>query len=297
MGAQHHAFIGQQRVVHGRGLRRQHVESGARQFPVAQGAVEQGLIHQPAARGVDEDGAGLHGLEFLLEDHRTRGGARHVERDVIRLAQRLDEVGGRPDAVLGHHLGLHEGIIGGHRHAEGPGEFRHAPADATEAREQQALAVEFHRIEAVPHVPVAPADRRIVLGHLARHGQHQHQRVLGHGARVDVADDGQRNAARVERRHIHRVIAHAMARHDLELGCSGDHLRRHRLGAQHHRVGGTHMRQVGLERHLVHQREGDVLGGFQALDPCRVQLSRDQYVGHVSSPCSWAQALPRPARR
>ena len=79
MGTDEYAVVGEQRMVRGRGFGLQHVESGARQFPLAQRPVEQRLIHQSAAGSVDQNGAGLHGPEFFLEDHRTGGRAGHVE--------------------------------------------------------------------------------------------------------------------------------------------------------------------------------------------------------------------------
>ena len=107
-------------------------------------------------------------------------------------------------------------------HAEGRGAARHLPADAPIAQDQQSLAVDLPRREAVAEIPGARAHRAVVGRPAFHRGQQQIERVLGDGDRIDRADHRQGNPARVQRREIDIVIADAMAGDDLEMLRGGD---------------------------------------------------------------------------
>ena len=85
------------------------------------------------------------------------------------------------------------------------------------------------------------------MGHRAAGSrQHQHQSMFGDGARIDVADNGQRNAAGIQCGYVHCIIANAMARDDLEVWSKRDLRRRHGLGSDENRVGFGKKRPIGL---------------------------------------------------
>ena len=67
---------------------------------------------------------------------------------------------------------------------------------AAVADDEQVPAAELALLEAVAPVPVAAAHRLVGADRTLGGGEHQHHRVLGDRDRVDVADDGERDAAR-----------------------------------------------------------------------------------------------------
>ena len=97
------------------------------------------------------------------------------------------------------------------------------PPDPAIADDQQALARNLALLQPVAPAPgaVAAPRGRTRITCLAA-GKDQHHRVFGHRDRIHIADDAQRDLARIQRGHIHRVIADPVARHDLQPVRLGD---------------------------------------------------------------------------
>ncbi len=187
------ARVGEEGVRGSRRLLREDVECRPAEMPVAQGEVERVFVNKPAARRIDQYGAALHGGEFRCTDERGLSGSRHVERHIVGVGQALQEI------AAGGYL-LKPCIASSETRdrrpqpsCRRPSPVRRRAADAAEPEHEEALAVEFHRLEGIAEVPLSLAHPPVMSHGAAGSGEHQHQRVLGHGARVHIADD-----ARVE---------------------------------------------------------------------------------------------------
>ena len=166
-------------------------------------------------------------------------------------------------------------------HAEGRGAARHLPADAPIAQDQQGLAVDLPRREAVAEIPGARAHRAVISGPAFHRGQQQIERVLGDGDRIDRADHRERNPAGVQRGEIDIVIADAMTRNDLEMSGGGDRFARQRARADHDAVGraGTFQQRCRRRRLQGLDRDSGTLP--QQRQPGGMDLVDDEDPRHV----------------
>ena len=83
------------------------------------------------------------------------------------------------------------------------------------------------------------------------------QRMFQHGSRRMVA------IARVQRRHIHRIISHPVPRHDLQPMRPSYRRRRQRLGADHNGIGLLQKRLIRSLTDLFDMIERDAPGLFE----------------------------------
>ena len=189
MGGQRHVLHARQRMVRLERLGMKNVEPGMADMAAREG-VEQGrFIDQRAARGVDQDRAGLDACEPL--------GVEQAAGLVVQCEMQRDHVGPRQAA--------HRGSTSA-TPASGRGERFQAitsmpmpramrcdfPADATEPDQAQRLALELHALQRLPH---ARAHRAVHAGEVAAAGEHQRNGVLGDRG-VAIALDGMHRRCR-----------------------------------------------------------------------------------------------------
>ena len=205
-----------------RGLLAEHVDRGAGDHAALDRLVQRLLVHERAARGVDEVGARLHARELLAADQPARllvqrGVQRH---EVGLLQQRLER--DQLDADRGGALAGDERVVGDDAHLEGARTLGHARADAPEADDAERVPGQFDALQ-LAALPAALAQRGVALRHVARDGEQQRQRVLDGGDGVGqwrVDDD---HAARRRRLEVDVVDAHPGAADHRELRGGLDH--------------------------------------------------------------------------
>ncbi len=199
------------------------------------------LLHDRAARGVDQDRAGLHQRELRRRDEalRLRGEpqvhAHHVAR-AIELVE-LDELHARIERRVHR---PHD-----HTHPKRRRQARELPPDGAVADHAARLAVQFHPPSAGPR---AEARRGVHLRNAARHREQQGERVLGDGARAHSGRVGDRDAVLCCAGQIDVVGAGAPYREQSQPGAGGEDARRESRGGAdiQHRLG----RADALDQHV-----------------------------------------------
>ena len=209
MGRQDHAVELAERRIRGERLDREHVDRGPGDPPLLDRGRERCLVHQVAARRVDEHGRRLHQLEPLGVDQ-TVGliGVRHVQRDDVGVAQQL---------VQPHELHLELqgalageiGIVSQHVHPEGAGELGDVPADAPQTHDPQRLGAELRALEPFA-VPLATAHGIGGPRDAPHEGEQQGDRMLGRTHGVGARRVHHRDAP--PGRGVHVDVVHAGAR-------------------------------------------------------------------------------------
>ncbi len=219
--------IGQaeQRVLRRRFLD-EDVESGARHLPRFERLAQCRLVHQPAARAIDDAHALLHFRERRgVDDVARLVGERRVQRDEIGTLEQFVEPHLFDAQIRRPALGQKR-IIGDHLHLQPKRALGDDRADIAAADDAQRLGENLHTHEPVLF-PLAGARGGIGFGDLPRQRQHQRDRVLGGGdgiAERRVHDD---DAARGRRRYVDIIDADAGTADDFQaLGIFQD-FRRH----------------------------------------------------------------------
>ncbi len=199
---------GEQRRI-GRRLLVEDVDPGAAEVSRREGLGDRGLVDDPAARDVEDDGPGLHLRDGVATDQPARGaGERHVHGDDVRAGQErveIDEV----HAVVGGLLGGHVRVDAQHHHVHRAGTHRDRLPDLAEPDDPERSATQFEAGE-LAALPLATSDRGVGRGDPARDAVQQGQRVLGRrdrvpGRGVDDRDPGPRRRVEVD-------VVHADAR-------------------------------------------------------------------------------------
>src|SRR6267143_6180254 len=94
----------------GQGLLGEHVERGARDFPVLQCVEERVLVHHAAAREVDEEGGGPHRREYFRVDDVFRLGSEgRKEHEIVVVLHRLRELLAAEHCIEPFNLALRRG--------------------------------------------------------------------------------------------------------------------------------------------------------------------------------------------
>ena len=134
------------------------VEARGDDPPVGQSGGQRGLVHDPAAGGVDDDGAGLKAGKLFCAKDRPAG-LRHVHRNDVgpgkSVGQRSDGRNRpfRPSAFS------QEGIESPDFHAEACRHPRQMTSASTVADDEQALARNLAGLQAVAPLPGTAAHR------------------------------------------------------------------------------------------------------------------------------------------
>jgi len=129
-------------------------------------------------------------------------------------------------------------------------------------------------------------------------GQQLHHGVLGDRDGIDVADDGERNRAPVQRVEIDRVVADTVARHDLQVRGLRDGLGRERLGANDQRIGFVDQGSVRRFADLLdivdrHAFSGEIVEKRLAGG---VEFAGNEQMGHQDPPFGSPAAPVAPVR-
>ena len=141
------------------------------------------LVDQPAARGVDDDHAGLGlGQRLLADQARGLRRLRQVHRDEVGAGQQVVERQ-QFDAELRGARRRHIRVVGDDVGAEGRQPLGDQLPDPAQPDHADGLAEDLGAGERRP-LPGVLAQRGVGGGDLAGRGQHQRQRVLG--GTVDV---------------------------------------------------------------------------------------------------------------
>ena len=185
----------EQRVVLRRRLLGEHVEAGGGEAPALQRGAQRLRVHQPAARGIDQDRPGLHAREPRRVDHAVGlRRQRDVEGDDVALRQQRVE-----RTPLPRRVGL-----GRRRDVEDP--RAHQGEDGREDARNGAVAHQPHRPPAdlpgaLQHVRRRPparagADAAVQVDEAAEAGDHERQGHLRHGAAIGPRHIAHRDPAR-----------------------------------------------------------------------------------------------------
>ena len=144
-----------QRVVGSHRLGREDVHARRRQAGRRQGSGQGRLVHDPAARHVQQDRARLHGLDLGPPDEPARlRRQRGVDGDDVGSQQQLGQAD-QPRAVLGRLLLGEVRVVGDDAHLEAAGPPGDRLADLAEADDAQRLAAQLAAGEAArSHSPV-----------------------------------------------------------------------------------------------------------------------------------------------
>ncbi len=237
----------QQRVALARWLGVQHIQPGAAQSAGLQGGQQRRLVHQPAARGVDQQRVRLHQGQLGRANQATGVVVqRQMQAQHIGLGQRRFKPGiarahlRRALALHAHQPHAQRRRLGGQRLANRP-----AAAHRQRARRQvfhrRGVQAKLRRLLPAAFQHGAPVGKQI-----ARQRQHQHQGVLGHRIGAVVAHIAHRHAMRARRVQINLVHPGGRHRHQLELGQLGK-----MLGAQRHFIADQHLRAAGMAQQLL----------------------------------------------
>ena len=184
------------------------------------------FVDQSSARAIDDPHGRLHQGDALGVDHPFGLlGQRHVERDEIRLADRLFDRFLQFDAQRLRPLGTEIWIIGEDAHAECQRPLREFTADSAHPEDGERFAVEFDPLELLA-LPLSGDHAGVRLRDVAGERNHEGERMLGGGDGVAawrVHDD---HAVGRGRGDIDIVDADACAADCLQVGCSGQRLER-----------------------------------------------------------------------
>ena len=169
-----------QRVIRLQRLGVENVEPDVADVPALERLDQRRLVDQRAARGIDQDRARLHARDALgAQESAGRVIEHQVEGDHIGVRQQCVELAER-------HASAARPVPTDHVHADTLADARHLAPDTAEPDHAQRLAVELHAFLRRPH---ARAHLAVHAGHVTRGGEHQCNRMLGHGG-VAIALDG-----------------------------------------------------------------------------------------------------------
>ena len=133
-------------------------------------------------------------------------------------------------------------------------------------------------------VPIALAELAVVEEGALRERHHEEQGMLGDGDRVGRADDGKRHAGFRQRRHVHRIVADAVAGHDLQPGGIADDAAGERRHAQDRRVVVADMLLDVVLGELGEALDGNVVAPLEhRFEPCRIGHLQHHAIGHACS--------------
>ena len=162
-------------------LGRVDVDGGAGEVPALEGRGEGLEVDDGPARGVDEHGVRLHGLDFLFPDQPLgRRRLRDVERHHVGLGQDALEVGDGPGVAEREHVG---GVVEHDAHPQALGQDRELLANVAVADDAERLAPDLAaRPDALG--PLAAVSLGVLFRHTAQQQDGLGQDQLGDRPRV-----------------------------------------------------------------------------------------------------------------
>ena len=218
MRREHHVFQFEEAGIEP-GLVLEHVEPGGADGAVLKRRDERGIVDHAAARGIDEDRARFHFLQFRRADViMRRRRIRHLQHDEIGLREQFVlarvlrvepflDVARQPVAVVVEHAHLETG--------RAPHDLLPDAPHADHA-ERGVMHVDAEHLLQVPAAPLPLAHVGFGLGKAARRREYQRpgeirRAVVEHARRV-----GRHDAARAARRNVDVVVAYRDVGDDLQ---------------------------------------------------------------------------------
>src|SRR5581483_2353610 len=196
VGSEDHVGAADQRVI-GRGrLLLQHVQAGAGDPAVVEGADERLLVDDAAAGGVDQDRGRLHQAQLALPDQVAgTAGERDVDREEVGPGQQLVE---RDAArvVTVEQVGGDERVVGEQRHLEAAQTGGERAGGVAEAEQADGLAAQVAVGQGVLAVPGAGANQAVMDRDLADEREPEANDVLGEALAGGVRGVGDHDPAR-----------------------------------------------------------------------------------------------------
>ncbi|GBC83117.1 hypothetical protein HRbin10_02257 [bacterium HR10] len=194
------------------------------------------LIHQLAARCVDEDHARLHPRDRFPIDHPSRRAReRRMKRDDVGEGQQLLQRDEPHVQVLREAL-RDERIMSDHRHAEGLRSFGHLLPHLPKPDEAERLAPQLATQKQLA-LPFPALHRVVGRDQMSHEREHQAERVFGDAHAVAAGRVHDEDAASRRCLQIHIVHARARATDHLQALRPLDRARRQpRLASDDHRV-------------------------------------------------------------
>ena len=197
----------------------EHVEGGARQASLLEHALERPLVHQAAARGVDEDGLWLHQGQPFGVQH-VPGGVveRHVQGDHVR----RPEKGLQPHrlhVVAGVEFREVQDVVGKDAASEGAQQGRQVLADMAAADDADGPV---GKLPADGLAPGAGAHLGVDHGHVAQQGDGKAYDQFGHGPPVAAAGPAEPEAVTGHGPGVDGIQPDAVFGHHLEPGQGGE---------------------------------------------------------------------------
>lgn len=191
------------------------IERRARDPSLVQRAHERGLVHDGAARGVDEMRALFHPTELRLADEPARlRRERGVQGDKVGFREKLIECGKMHAKFFRlRQRSRRRGIKCDHAHPECRRAFRDRLPDAPAADEAERLA---RNLGAPFRFPCSRPQRDVALMHAARDGEEQHQRVFGDRLVQQARRVGDHDAEPRRDLAVNRIAADAPSRKHLQ---------------------------------------------------------------------------------
>ena len=208
MRRQQHAVEPAERRIGGERLHSEDVDRRSADPLLPDGGGERRVVHQLAARGVDQHRRRLHQPQPLgIDQVAGLVGERDVQRHHIGRPEQVVERE-EPDLEVGRPLGEEIGIVRHDVHAEGARQLRDVPADPAESHDADGLAPQLGSLEPFA-VPFALPHRGRGLGDAPYQGEQQPHRVLPGAHRVGARSVHHRDTAPRRGVHVDRVHARA----------------------------------------------------------------------------------------
>ena len=247
----------EQGVVGAHGLDRYHVGAEAGQLARAQRVHHGLLVHEGAARGVQQVGPFLHlGERCGVHQVLGLGRGRHVQRNHVGRGQQLVQIH-LPHAVA-FQLRLGRAVLEHHGHAEGAGDAAHRLPDAAHADDAHRLSRQLHERRAPEREvlgarPAAVHDQLGMLAHVQAQLQQERERHLRHVGRGVGRHVRHHDAACARRIEVDHVVAGGRERDHLEARRPAERLGVPDRLARYDDAGFGHaLRQLVARRAVVH---------------------------------------------
>lgn len=239
-------------AISGQGLRLEDIEADSTQAALLQRGKQILLVDQRSPRGIHQDGAGLHLLEFLARHDTARAGREHVVHaqhvggaEQLLLRRRDLEASLGETAGFGGFIGFllcQAGAPREHVHAEAQ-LARHGGlrAESAQAQQAQGLAAQRRHQARLPALPVrAGRDVGVPADDVLRQSQDQRPGLLVRRVvtlhRVGLAlRPHHRDAQLGRRRDVDRRVAHPRRHQQLEIRQLAEHRPRELRAFTHRR--------------------------------------------------------------
>ena len=220
MGREHHVRHRKQVGVDA-GFTLKHVQPGGSNHPVFKCLCQRSVVHNAAARNVDQGGRGFHQGQFWRANAVVRGGAvGHHQDQMVRRRKQLLLAHITRLAFLLQRGAQGRAVVVDHLHAKAQSTpARNRLPNAAHAQYAQGAAVHFGAREHVvaPARPLARAQKVLALGHPPRRGHQQRKAKVRSGLGQHVWCVGAQDTRSRHGVKVKVVVAHGHVGADFQL--------------------------------------------------------------------------------